>query len=93
MRLLFHILYGEKDKKMDNTERERAEKILLRYGDSIQIKDYGWALAATHNIIKQIESELNTKDKYYCECIFPDTDSKAMFPSCKRCGMTIFMNK
>ncbi len=76
---------------MDNTERARAEKVLIRYGNYITINDYGLALAATHNIIKQIESEFKESqlDLGYCSCSFPNTDSRDTFSACRRCHLPV----
>ncbi len=73
---------------MDNTERARAEKILIRYGNSIDIRDYGLALAITHNIIKQIEGEHNVVQQF-CECVCPNMDSSDTFSTCRRCHLPI----
>ncbi len=76
---------------MDNTERARAEKMLIRFGESITIKDYGWALSAAHNIIKQIEKEAEEKkaDFGYCSCMFPKTSSRDTFSICERCHLSV----
>jgi hypothetical protein len=44
---------------MNNEERAIAEKSLARFGDSIEIKDYGLALQIMANIISYHQQQAN----------------------------------
>lgn len=56
---------------MNNEEREKAEKILVRFGNSIEVKDYGLALVVAHNVLSSKEvsafDELNRRHKVIME--------------------------
>ena len=77
---------------MTKEERIRAEKCLARFGDSIQIKDYGLALQIMHNQIVFAENQASKISsngmlkEVVCEHPYTVYEDFSMMIKCGECG-------